>query len=159
MNKATYWVISFFLFCGMVNCTSQTSEAKEQATDPQSSEEISSVTTEDPPRQTRIIHLSPDEFEQQIAQLPEVTLIDARTAAEFATGHIPGALNIDVKSSDFKEKIKSLDPNRTYMVNCLSGIRSTRACSIMKDEGFTSLYNLEGGVRAWEKAGKELVKP
>lgn len=159
MIRVSTWALGIVCLFLIASCSKQTSEPTEQASEVQELGEVHSTSAEEPPAQTRIIDLSPDAFEKNISELSDVVLIDARTPAEFATGHIPGALNINVKSSDFKEQIQGLDPNRTYMVNCLSGKRSTRACNIMKDEGFTSLYNLEGGVRAWEKAGKELVKP
>ena len=151
-------ILGVTLMTVVIGCTSTPSDTRESLVDLSSSDETSTSVVESS-LQTQIVDLSPEEFEKKLSELPDVVLIDARTAAEFATGHIPGALNIDVKSSDFKEKIQNLDPNRTYMVNCLSGIRSTRACNIMKDEGFTSLYNLKGGVRAWENAGKEVVRP
>lgn len=85
-----------------------------------------------------------------------VTLIDVRTPAEFAAGHIAGAVNID-QEGDFTSGIAKLDKTRTYAVYCHSGRRSGLATSAMADAGFTSIYNLDGGLMAWEQAGGPLT--
>ena len=83
---------------------------------------------------------------------PTALLLDVRTAAEVTQGSIEGATNLDVNSSTFKEEVAKLDKNMTYLVYCKAGGRSTSACNIMKDMGFNSLYNLQGGYTAWEAA-------
>jgi len=85
-------------------------------------------------------------------------LLDVRTAKEFAGGHLPGAINIDVNSPDFEQKVSALEKEKTYLVNCASGIRSAKACGRMRELNFPNLYNLEGGFKAWEKAGKPVEK-
>lgn len=86
------------------------------------------------------------------------TIIDVRSAEEFASGHIPNAILIDINSPDFDGKIAALDPNRPYLVHCRSGRRSAVACSRMMAAGFKQLYHLEGGTIAWEAAGMPLEK-
>src|ERR1044071_3044310 len=54
-------------------------------------------------------------------------VLDVRTEKEFAAGHMPGAINIDVNAPDFPEKVKSLDPSKTYLVHCAAGVRSRKA--------------------------------
>jgi rhodanese-related sulfurtransferase len=88
----------------------------------------------------------------------ENRVLDVRTAKEFATGHMPGAINIDINAPDFEQKVSSLDKTKTYLVHCAAGVRSARACGQMSGLNFPSLYNLEGGFRAWEKAGKPVEK-
>jgi phage shock protein E len=68
-------------------------------------------------------------------------IIDVRTPAEFATGHLEGALNIDVQSPDFQAQISQLDPTQDYFVYCRSGNRSGQAMSQMSQLGFTSMIN------------------
>lgn len=72
-------------------------------------------------------------------------IIDVRTPAEFATGHLEGALNIDVQSADFAAQISQLDPSGDFFVYCRSGNRSGQAMSQMSALGFTSMIN-GGGV-------------
>lgn len=86
-----------------------------------------------------------------------VTVIDVRSPEEFAAGHIAGAINIDVEGDAFDEGIAALDQSKTYAVYCHSGRRSLIAANTMADAGFTSIYNLDGGIIAWDAAGYELV--
>lgn len=90
---------------------------------------------------------------QKIIKSGNVTVIDVRTPAEFADGHIPGAQNINIGDSMFSEKIRALPPNAIYVVNCQSGGRSSRACTLMQEFGLADAMNLEGGFTAWKKAG------
>ena len=69
------------------------------------------------------------------------TLIDVRTPEEFASGHLAGALNIDLSSSTFDQEIATLDADSTYVVYCASGNRSTTAIGRMADLGFVDLLN------------------
>src|SRR6476646_3738354 len=85
-------------------------------------------------------------------------VLDVRTAKEFEAGHIPGAVNIDVNSPEFDKKVAQLDKDKTYLVHCASGVRSVRACEKMNRMDFKQLINLQGGIKAWEKAGKPVEK-
>lgn len=78
------------------------------------------------------------------------TIIDVRTPMEVSSGKIKNALTINVASPSFKNEINKLDKNTTYIVYCRSGRRSMNACNTMSKEGFTDLYNLEGGYNAWK---------
>lgn len=68
-------------------------------------------------------------------------IIDVRTPAEFAGGHLDGAVNIDIQSADFTSRIESLDRNGSYVVYCRSGNRSGMAMAQMLDMGFTDVSN------------------
>ncbi len=98
-----------------------------------------------------------DEFDKLRADKKNVVL-DVRTPAEFAAGHLPGAVNLDFNASDFEAKVAALDKKKVYLVHCASGGRSAKACDKMSKLSFLSLYNLEGGFKAWEKAGKSVEK-
>ena len=97
------------------------------------------------------------EFDKLRADKKTVVL-DVRTRTEFAAGHIPGAVNIDVNAPDFQEKVSTLDKNKTYLVHCGAGIRSAKACDKMSKLDFPRLYNLEGRFKAWENAGNKPQK-
>lgn len=71
----------------------------------------------------------------------DTVLIDVRTPSEFASGHLEGALNIDVQSPDFEAQISALDPSGDYVVYCRSGNRSAQAIDRMEALGFTNLVN------------------
>ena len=100
--------------------------------------------------------VGPTEFEQ-LTQEPGVVVLDVRTPAEFASGHLPGAINVDVESADFAARIATLDPAVPYAVYCRSGTRSGVAVGLMQAAGFTSIYHLGGGITAWQSAGGEVV--
>ena len=97
------------------------------------------------------------EFEKLRADKKNVVL-DVRTKKEFEEGHKPGAVNVDVNAADFQEKVAKLDKSKTYLVHCAAGVRSAKACDKMSKLDFPKLYNLEGGFRAWEKAGNKPEK-
>lgn len=81
----------------------------------------------------------------------DVRLIDVRTAKEYAEGHLAGAENIDVKAANFAERIQGI--HGTVAVYCRSGKRSLMAAEQLIKQGCT-VYNLDGGILAWQKAGK-----
>jgi rhodanese-related sulfurtransferase len=68
-------------------------------------------------------------------------VIDVRTPAEFASGHLEGAVNIDVQSPDFEALVSQLDPTGSYYVYCRSGNRSGQAIDRMTALGFADLTN------------------
>jgi len=98
-----------------------------------------------------------EEFDKLRADKSNV-ILDVRTEREYKAGHIPGAVNIDINSPDFDEKIGKLDKNKTYLVHCAAGGRSARACKKLEGVGFKEMYDLAPGFRGWEKAGKAVEK-
>ncbi len=98
-----------------------------------------------------------DEFQTLIAN-PAVQLLDVRTRDEYDDGHIAGATLVDVNDTTFVDQAMAvLDPQRQVAVYCRSGRRSARAASLLTARGF-KVTNLDGGVMAWQDAGKALVK-
>jgi len=85
------------------------------------------------------------EFKKLISENKNIVLLDVRSQGEHESGAFDKSILIDVSRSDFLEKIKNLDKDKTYVVYCRSGARSGRAYKVMKKEGFNSLYNLSGG--------------
>lgn len=97
------------------------------------------------------------EFQTLIAD-PDMQLLDVRTQDEFDEGHIAGSILVDVGDADFVDKAAAvLDKQRPVAVYCRSGRRSARAARLLTDQGFM-VTNLNGGVLAWEDAGKALIK-
>jgi phage shock protein E len=101
--------------------------------------------------------LSVTEFSSKIAESGVVTL-DVRTPGEFAEGYIEGARLIDFQGGNFENEIATLDKNATYAVYCRSGNRSGQAVKVMKDAGFSNVFNMNGGVIEWANAGLPLVR-
>lgn len=100
--------------------------------------------------------LSVDEFEIKTTEAG-VQLIDVRTPEEFNSGHLEGAINADISSGVFEERSKELDKNKPVLVYCLSGGRSSAAAGYLEDNGFTQIYNLTGGMMAWNASGKKVA--
>jgi phage shock protein E len=84
-------------------------------------------------------------------------VVDVRTPAEFAQGHLTGAVNIDVESSAFTTQVKQLPTTGTYVVYCRSGNRATAAISQMKVLGYTQLTNAGGITDAAASTGLSIV--
>ena len=95
------------------------------------------------------LNLDVKSFAEKIIKDKEVIILDVRTPAEFAEGAIKGAINIDVNASNFKEKVSTLDKEKSYLIYCRSGMRSVKACNIMSENGYRQLFNLLGGYQAW----------
>jgi len=81
-----------------------------------------------------------------VTMLAARTVIDVRTPAEYAAGHVAGAQNIDVEAADFGSRIAALDKKTPYLVYCHSGRRSGIAASQMAAAGFTDI--VDGGAMA-----------
>jgi len=86
-------------------------------------------------------------------------VIDVRTPQEFATGHLVGAVNIDVQSPDFVDRVMELDPNGEYFIYCRSGNRSGQAISQMTQMGFTDMTNGGSVAQAAKMSGIAVVVP
>ena len=84
-------------------------------------------------------------------------IIDVRTPDEFASGHLEGALNIDVQSADFAARIQSLDPDAPYIVYCRSGARAGNAIAQMSQLGIDDAVNAGGVGNASEATGIPIV--
>lgn len=75
--------------------------------------------------------------------LPEdAVVIDVRTASEFASGHLEGAILLDVSNGDLAAALPSLDREVPYFVHCRSGSRSAQAVALMRDAGFADVTDL-----------------
>jgi len=93
----------------------------------------------------------------------KINLIDVRTYDEFASGHIPNAINIDFKNfTEFQENINLIEKDKPTYIYCLSGGRSAKAYSYLKEIGFNNLYELDGGILDWREnkfSENNLLKP
>ncbi len=97
--------------------------------------------------------LNAGQFEEKIKSENSV-LVDVRTANEFASGHIKGAVHIDFYSPDFMQRIKKIDPSKTILLYCHSGNRSGQAARLLAKANYHNVYDLAGGISSWTAAGK-----
>lgn len=85
-------------------------------------------------------------FLEKYKQTSNAVLVDVRTPAEFNSGHISSAINIDYENPSFASEIQKLDSSKTYFIYCRSGNRSARAISVMKNDNIKNIYELQGGI-------------
>ena len=85
------------------------------------------------------------------------TVIDVRTPAEYAEGHLDGAVNIDLQSGSFAAEVSALPADASYIVYCRSGNRSAQAVEVMRQAGFTQVVDAGGIAAAAERTGLTVV--
>ena len=83
--------------------------------------------------------------------------MDVRPPDEFEQGHIDGALSIPFSQLWIRDDELPQDKAQAMLIYDSFGKRSARASFRLKEDGFTAVHNLEGGVEAWLKAGLPLV--
>ncbi len=75
-------------------------------------------------------------------------LVDVRQAKEYDKEHLPGAIHIPLR--ELLDRKDELDPNKTIMIYCSSGIRSRAACQLLIGQGFDNIFNISGGINKWQ---------
>ncbi len=100
---------------------------------------------------SNVKNLSAQEAKDYLNENPTTLVLDVRTKVEFDEGHLDDAINIDYFASDFTKRVAMLNSDETYLVHCRSGVRSTKALTLLKEAGFRNLLHLDGGINAWRK--------
>lgn len=88
----------------------------------------------------------------RLIKQPNVVVLDVRTPAEYATGHVRGAKNVDFRAPDFAQQLAQFDTTKTYMLYCASGNRSGQASKLMKEKGFPNVVDA-GAFKALQAGG------
>jgi len=85
-------------------------------------------------------------------------VLDVRELTEFETGHIVDAKHIPVAA--LAERMNELKKykDKPILVNCQRGMRSAKACDILRKAEFTQVHNLQGGIEAWLSAKLPVIK-
>ncbi len=88
----------------------------------------------------------------------DAVVVDVRPSGEFREGHIINAENVAL--ADLDGQMKRLDKYKAHpiIMACRSGQQSTNAASVLRKAGFTKVYNLAGGIVAWQEASLPLSK-
>jgi rhodanese-related sulfurtransferase len=93
-------------------------------------------------------NITTDDAKNMLDSNPEdVVLIDVRTSDEYNSGHIPQSKLYPLQT--LEAQLNELDKNKKILVICRSGNRSQSASDILVNNGFKEVYNIEGGVQAW----------
>ena len=97
----------------------------------------------------------PDEVDVEtvaaIRQNPGVYLLDVREPDEYAAGHIPGITLIPM--GEVAARLAELPRDKEIIVTCRTGNRSGQVADLLREQGFTNVHNMSGGIAAWEEAG------
>jgi thioredoxin len=96
-------------------------------------------------------------YSEKINATPKPQILDVRTPEEYATGHIENSDNVNWNSESFVLRTDKYDKTKPVFVYCKIGGRSIKAANKLAELGFTTIYNLDGGMLKWEAAG--LSKP
>ncbi len=124
----------------MVGCSAagvvETEQPQEEAT----------VQETAPAERAQRIDVESAEFEEQM--FGNYVLLDVRSYEEFDEGHIEGATLIPV--DELADRWAEIEEYDKILVYCRSGNRSATASDILLDAGFTDVYNLLGGIKAWD---------
>jgi len=139
MKKTSTFGLAFFSIIGMVSCG--IAQEKNANTTMQTDATIAK-------------NISTSEFQKMIKSKEGVVILDVRTLEEVATGVIEGSTHLDIYSTNFKSTLEGMDKDKPVMVYCAVGGRSGQAMQMIKKMGFKEVYNLSGGIRAWQSEGK-----
>lgn len=127
LGKVGYYVL-LFLLTGVYSCESQNASS-----------------------------LDANSFNKLLKQTKNAVILDVRTPEEYSNGYIADAININYNDENFNKLISNLDKSAPYFVYCLSGGRSSRAADYMRTNGFKNVYDMKGGILAWQKSNLPLT--
>lgn len=95
----------------------------------------------------------------QLINREDAMVIDVRDPGEFGAGHIIGAKNLPLSRIDAAgSEIAAKKRDKPVIVYCDNGNRSTKAAASLRNQGFSRVVNLSGGLGAWQQAGLPLER-
>jgi len=142
--KKLFFIITIGISLTAMSCSNNS----EQETAPQQNEQGQTIISKD---------VDVAEF-SKLVNSGEGQILDVRTPEEWADGTIKDAKKMNFFDANFNAQLTKLDKKKPVYVYCKSGRRSGKATKKMKEMGFTTVYNLNGGIGAWTGAGNEIVK-
>jgi rhodanese-related sulfurtransferase len=98
-------------------------------------------------------HISSQQLAGYLSRENDFVLLDIRTEAEFAAGHIQGAQWFPRGKLEYYIQELIQDPNSRIVLYCRTGGRSALATLTLKDMGYSSVVDLEGGFKEWVAEG------
>ena len=88
-----------------------------------------------------------EELKKRLDRRENVFILDVRNPEEYQICRLPGSTLIPLPS--LPQRFAELDRGRELIVHCKSGMRSQKAIQFLREQGFTKLVNLKGGILAW----------
>ncbi len=86
-----------------------------------------------------------------LREQPDVMILDVREQDEWDAGHIPGAVFMPM--GQVPDRLSEIPKDKTVIVQCRSGNRSSQVTDFLVQQGFTNVHNMAGGLNAWQSAG------
>ena len=145
--KKLFFIIPLSLSIAAIACSNPEETSSSEAVQEQSTPQSETVKED----------VDVEKFAELVAK-GDGQILDVRTPEEWAEGTVKEAIKMNFYDANFQEQLKKLDKTKPVYVYCKSGGRSGKAADQMQKMGFTSVYNLLGGMGAWNSAGKEVVK-
>lgn len=87
---------------------------------------------------------------------PDVLLLDVREQSEYDAGHIPGVKLIP--TGQVASRLSEIPKDKPVIVTCRTGNRSAAVTELLREQGYTNVHNMEGGIVAWQSAGYPVEK-
>ena len=109
------------------------------------------------PDSSKVRSVPPAEFLAAYQKSRKGMMIDVREFFEYKKTRLKDAVNIP-SSGHLESSADTIDKSRDLFFYCTSGFRSKRVAKFFYERGFTSVYSLDGGIKAWRKAGMEVVR-
>ena len=103
------------------------------------------------PDSTKVTSISAVELQERRGSGAAPVVIDVRTPNEYASGHIPGAVNIPF--DQVAQRISEIDAPHGVALYCMIGPRARKGESALLAAGYEKIFHLEGGFAAWQAAG------
>ena len=97
-----------------------------------------------------VSQIGPQQYQQEFGSANDHLLIDVRTPEEFASGHIPGAVNISLQT--LPDRLDEIPAGQPVVVYCRTGNRSATVSEILISNGYDDVYDL-GGIQDWIAKG------
>ncbi|MEM9282127.1 MAG: rhodanese-like domain-containing protein [Verrucomicrobiota bacterium] len=145
-------IVFFFAAC---------EKAPEVADDTASTAEPAPAAEAEPDLEVEVIDVEAAEAAALVAD-GTVSILDVRTPAEFASGHIEGAVLANIQGEGFEGKVAKLDQSKPYLVHCAAGVdggRSRKAVEALANAGAIKVYHLNGGMNAWMQGEHPVATP
>ncbi len=95
-----------------------------------------------------------EEAKTLMSEKSDLQILDVRTPGEWSAGVIEGAIKLNIKDNDFRDRLVKLQKDQPTLVYCKKGGRSAKATLIMEELGFKEIYNMLGGYDAYSVGTK-----
>lgn len=158
-NMKTYLVITlvimFFVSLSLAGCGRGDTQLEVNINE-MGNMAVEGITTGEPEEAAGVIHILVEEAHEIISGSEDYIILDVRSQQEYGEGHIKDAILIPV--DELEERLDEIPAGKSIITYCRSGRRSASAADILVKNGFTPVYNMEGGILEWESKGYPTVE-